>query len=71
MEWISVNNRLPEGGKRETIHCLVFCTYWGIVVRPFDIYHNCWNTEDDDDHYTEATGGRITHWMPLPEPPTE
>jgi hypothetical protein len=43
--------------------------YDGIVVRPFNEVHVCWDQEDGDDYYTDARGGKITHWKPLPEPP--
>ena len=69
-EWISVDERLPECYSNDSINCLVKCDY-GIVVRPFDKFHNCWNTEDDDDYYTEAKGGNVTHWKPLPQPPKQ
>ncbi len=70
MEWINVKDRLPEKGKNwETTFCLIYAKGGGILVRPFDSYHNCWNDEDDDDYECDAVGGLITHWMPLPEPP--
>ena len=69
-EWISVEDRLPEtNNKRDDVPCLVFDKYWGIVVRHYSPYQACWNGEDND-YYTEAIGGEITHWMPLPNPPS-
>jgi hypothetical protein len=55
-DWTDVNDRLPY-------------TYWGVVVRPYNEAHNCWDGEDGDDYYTDAKGGKITHWKPLPESP--
>jgi hypothetical protein len=69
MEWISVNKQLPKIDGQSSIYCLVFDAYWGMVVRPFNEAHLCWDGEDGDDYYTDAVGGKITHWMPLPEPP--
>tara|TARA_R110001632_G_scaffold109066_4_gene219200 strand:+ start:927 stop:1145 length:219 start_codon:yes stop_codon:yes gene_type:complete len=70
MDWISVKDELPSNdNKNNSIFCLVVSNYDGIVVRPFNQYHVCWDLEDGDDHYTEAKGGKITHWMPLPKPP--
>ena len=69
MEWISVIERLPEKDGNSNIMCIVFDTYNGIVCRPYNEYHKCWDDEDMDDYYTDAVGGKITHWMPLPEPP--
>lgn len=72
MEWISVKDRLPknEDGSN-SIYCLVVTKYDGIVVRPFNQYHVCWDLEDGDDFYTDAKDGKITHWMLLPKPPTK
>jgi hypothetical protein len=54
---------------KSSIYCLVNSEYDGIVVRPYNEYHKCWDTEDADDYYCDAVGGKITHWMPLPNPP--
>jgi len=66
--WISVNDRLPNDGN-SSIFVLVYDTYNEIIVRPYNEYHNCWDDEDTDDYYCDAVGGKITHWMPLPESP--
>jgi len=70
-EWISVEQRLPELDGNSQIKCIVLDTYNGIVVRPYNEYHKCWDDEDCDDFYCPATGGNITHWMPLPQPPKQ
>lgn len=69
MKWINVKDRLPSKDGNSSIMCLVYDTYYGIVCRPFNEYHNVWDTEDCDDYYTEAIGGKITHWMELPTTP--
>lgn len=68
-DWISVDERLPYRDGDSSVYCLVNDTYDGIVVRPFNEAHQCWDQEDGDDYYTDAKGGKITHWKPLPEPP--
>lgn len=68
-QWISVKERLPEKNGNSSIYCLVFSISDGIVVRPYNEYHKCWDDEDSDDNYTDAVNGLVTHWMPLPEPP--
>ena len=62
MEWISVDDRLPEIGRdylvTDGIVCMVaaFRTQAGI----WDFWTiKWWDTSD------------VTHWMPLPEPPKE
>ena len=73
MEWINVKDELPKNDKlRGSIYCLVYNKYHNeICVRPYDQYHKCWNTEDNDDYLTDGIGGQITHWMPLPDNPIE
>jgi hypothetical protein len=68
-DWIDVNDRLPYKDGDSSVYCLVNDTYDGIVVRPFNEVHECWDQEDGDDYYTDARGGKITHWKPLPELP--
>ena len=71
MEWTKVEDRLPKDEKSDHVYCLVYDTSRGIIVRPYNQMHNCWDDEDADDHYTEAVGGKITDWKPLPERPTK
>ena len=61
-EWISIKDKLPPKGK-----CLVAALengkYYQVTVSTFTGY------------YFSMTGRRaywkVTHWMPLPEPPKE
>ncbi|HCR4030179.1 TPA: DUF551 domain-containing protein [Morganella morganii] len=64
MEWIKCSERMPEESGRylcyvEEVNCLGKSHYqW-----------NCsWNGECFRD---DALSGRVTHWMPLPQPPEE
>ncbi len=67
--WVSVHLELPKQEGDNHIYCLVNDKHSGIVVRPYNQYHNCWDGEDADDYYTDAVGGNITHWMALPKGP--
>lgn len=61
-EWISVDDRLPE----EKANCIVYyqhayCDYdgyWAIGI--------CFN---DGEKFQINPAYKVTHWMPLPEPP--
>lgn len=64
--WIKVEDELPSKDGNSSIYCLVADTCNGVVVRPYNEYHKCWDGEDGDDYYCDAIGGKITHWMPLP-----
>ena len=56
--WIPVTERLPE-------HCATVISYNGTCVQKdfYDEGFECWYSE------LELIPIRITHWMPLPEPP--
>ena len=79
-EWISVEDRLPE----HSCHVLVACnggnvdaTFYCEDASFFDFrYGNILNRKHHgkwSKHFQLARGYgyRITHWMPLPEPPTD
>ena len=63
-EWISVKERLPQ----EKVDCIVhykhaYCDndgYWAIGI--------CFN---DGEKFQINPAYKVTHWMPLPEPPKE
>lgn len=65
MEWISVEDRLPEDENT------VLCFYnFGSHVEMSFIGTLCYFTFDSTPHWQhESTGLHVTHWMPLPEPP--
>ena len=65
-EWISVEDRLPE----DEIKYLVYGID-GETVRGYNPDYICWDTEDQDDFWCHAIGGRVTHWQPLPPPPED
>ena len=63
-EWISVKDRLPE----EKVNCIVYyqhayCDndgYWAIGICFYD-----------GEKFQMGLSYKVTHWMPLPEPPKE
>ena len=63
-EWISVKDRLPE----EKVNCIVryqhtYCDndgYWAIGMCFYD-----------GEKFQPGLAYKVTHWMPLPEPPKE
>ena len=66
-KWISVEDRLPD----EDAALLCYDKYHSqIRVLCWNKYHHVWDDESGDDYYTDAVGGKVTHWMPLPTPPT-
>ena len=58
-EWISVKDRLPEGG------AIVLCnTDYFVEVLQWDERADMWF-----DQYRSYRKNYVTHWMPLPQPP--
>ena len=73
-EWISVEDRLPENdhGKhwKERQHYLVITEPSGLMrVARFGNKEFPWWIDSHDTVMTSANYAKVTHWMPLPEPP--
>jgi len=65
MEWISINDRLPEKQGHYLIYCpRSFPKNYGGVIAEFYEDNKCFYGE-----YSEEVHEDATHWMPLPEPP--
>lgn len=67
MEWISVNDRLPE---MKGLYLVAANQYKDTTIAEYSALGKSWiglqnvGTYDDWDYDCE-----VTHWMPLPEPP--
>ena len=76
MEWISVEDRLPEpviylGGTEFSEDVLVwdgFDVYMNSVIYPHGLYGGSVAARF---RYDDSTDNLVTHWMPLPEPPAK
>ena len=74
-EWISVEERLPEKSRRYLCFCNGYIGVRGFALNlkkidEYDFYcadYSGWYDYDNEYDYFEVT--RVTHWMPLPEPP--
>lgn len=64
MEWISVKDKLPEKG----ISVFCYSLTDGYVV---DSFRMMIGNEPEFNGTREYWRTDITHWMPLPEPPTD
>lgn len=69
-KWIPVTERLPDGEDE----VLMSTEHGGQVVGYYDSKRREWLSWSDE--YFEYYGlcgnmGKVTHWMPLPEPPKE
>lgn len=62
--WISVDDKLPPGNESVLVYVYIPKTAVGFIsTNNFILGENCFLF----DKYTDAT---VTHWMPLPQPPT-
>jgi len=64
--WISVKDRLPEIGEWVLINGPEVCQRIESPSASWKAEY-AWNTDHESFYYPED----ITHWMPLPKPPTE
>ncbi len=64
MKWINVNDSLPPQGER----VLVYCSS-GLIDKGYRL-GGLWERDWAGMTFKEA-GYKITHWMPLPEPPQQ
>ena len=64
MEWISVKDKMPETDEFHFVNCLV-CRF------SKSVFEARWNPRVNDwQQLSFEKLDNITHWMPLPEPPT-
>ena len=79
-EWISVEKNLPESGQKVVVaHIMNGEIYDYATAHYFQSKHGKgWGVEDDaysaenyDGPASISLDLDITHWMPLPKPPTE
>ena len=72
-QWISVSERLPNPETECLIHpnfeseYFYFTAYYGFQ----NDGHLSWEIEYDSHGATDKHYPKVTHWMPLPNPPTE
>lgn len=68
-QWIKCSERMPEVGKR------VLAGYWATRVTPDgrfpEFQFDCAVLDYDELEYCSEWDPDNTHWMPLPEPPTD
>lgn len=65
-EWISVDDRLPDDGRNYLCRCIIN----GNTEYPFFMVLH-YILIDENPHFQHECdqGLKVTHWMPLPEPP--
>lgn len=62
-EWIDINEKKPKTGEVCIIHYVhSYCDNDGYYAMNASMY-------DGNDFYRLGTAYKVTHWMPLPEPP--
>lgn len=73
-KWVSVTERLPHFNQQ---YLVTACDenvpagegiWYSTVVVVAEYYDGCWTWDDSGTEYD--LNGLVTHWMPLPEPPS-
>ena len=68
--WIKTNERLPDrepNSRYSQVPCLVYYRR-EVSILVFNHEHMVWDDQSGDDY--ECDIGAVSHWMPLPSPPT-
>ena len=71
-KWIPVTERLPDAGKKVLVFAYGYDTITARMCKKTEDGYPVFECKGYDGIYLEmARAGRISHWMPLPEPPKE
>lgn len=70
-KWIPVTERLPEDEELVLIHCKNGAMFVGYCGKQYCDYERRWRIKTALNSTKLLNLGRVTHWMPLPEPPKE
>ena len=68
-KWIPVSERLPDGEELVLIHCKNGAMFVGYCGKQYCDYERRWRIKTALNSTKLLNLGRVTHWMPLPEPP--
>ena len=71
-KWIPVTERLPDAGKKVLVFAYGYDTITARMCKKTESGYPVFECKGYDGIYREmAMAGRITHWMPIPEPPKD
>ena len=68
-KWIPVTERLPEDEELVLIHCKNGAMFVGYCGKQYCDFERRWRIKTALNSTKLLNLGRVTHWMPLPEPP--
>lgn len=68
-KWIPVTERLPEGEELVMIHCKNGAMFVGYCGKQYVDCERRWRIKTALNSTKLLNLGRVSHWMPLPEPP--
>ena len=71
-KWIPVTERLPEAGKKVLVFAYGYDTITARMCKKTEDGYPVFECKGYDGIYREmARAGRISHWMPIPQPPED
>jgi hypothetical protein len=68
-KWIPVGKRLPEDEELVLIHCKNGAMFVGYCGKQYVDLERRWRIKTALNSTKLLNLGRVTHWMPLPQPP--
>lgn len=71
MEWIDVNDRLPEYFERVLVNYIPYSSTMYVHAVSTRVRTKYISTMTRTDTNGFNLIGKVTHWMPLPEPPKQ
>lgn len=69
MEWISVKDKLPENGQRVIAFCSSTKKTFVALFESNSDYKSVYWWHEGARNALYCVVSKVTHWMPLPEPP--
>ena len=54
----------PAGNRSDHIECIIMHKTQGLLVRPWNLYHNCFDDSDYDDHFCDKD--QVEWWSTMP-----
>ena len=69
--WINVKDQLPPDDESVLVYVNDNIRIFSYVVSYLVDMRAHWWVDESGDYHSDIADGDVTHWMPLPQPPSE
>ena len=69
--WINVKDQLPPDDESVLVYVNGNIRIFSYVVSYLVDMRAHWWVDESGDYHSDIADGDVTHWMPLPQPPSE